>query len=77
MIRPRLGDFVYNREEINLMITDIIHFRSMGVEGFLLGALNSDKTLNMDAIKKVSMPPVIKPFMSICLGKKHQNQRKH
>lgn len=52
MIRPRLGDFVYSLNEIHQMVEAILRFKRIGVDGFLLGALNADKTLNLDAIKQ-------------------------
>lgn len=37
MIRPRIGDFYYTRHEIQTMILDIQGFKTLGVQGFVLG----------------------------------------
>jgi len=39
MIRPRPGNFQYDREEINQMKQSIRHFDSAGADGFVLGCM--------------------------------------
>lgn len=46
MIRPRAGDFIYNTNEIEIMSTDIDQVRKCGLAGVVIGASNSDGTLN-------------------------------
>lgn len=47
MIRPRGGNFVYSEEELQQMKKDIQHFKKLGVDGFVFGILNADKTINV------------------------------
>lgn len=47
MIRPRGGNFVYSEEEIQQMKSEIQHFKTIGVDGFVFGILNDDKTINV------------------------------
>jgi copper homeostasis protein len=37
MIRPRIGDFYYTRLEMQTIILDIQGFKTLGVQGFVLG----------------------------------------
>ncbi|RZJ51276.1 MAG: copper homeostasis protein CutC [Flavobacterium sp.] len=46
IIRPRGGDFVYSDEELVEMKQDIKQFKKLGVDGFVFGILNEDKTVN-------------------------------
>ena len=39
MIRPRSGDFLYSKDEINVMKQDIIHLKNAGADGFVFGIL--------------------------------------
>lgn len=41
MIRPRVGDFLYNQNEIETMKEDIKIFVENGVDGLVFGCLNS------------------------------------
>ena len=47
MIRPRSGDFYYNRQEIKEMLDDISYFKSLDVFGVVLGALNDNNTVDI------------------------------
>lgn len=46
MIRPRGGDFNYSVEEFEVMKSDIHHFKSLNIEGFVFGIL--DENLDLD-----------------------------
>ena len=46
LIRPRPGGFLYNNNEIEIMLRDILECRSMGANGIVIGALNEDGTIN-------------------------------
>lgn len=48
IIRPRGGDFFYSKEEINVMIKDIEIAISMGADGFVVGCLNSDGSIDYE-----------------------------
>jgi len=37
MIRPRIGDFYYTRHEMQTIFLDIQEFKTLGVQGFVLG----------------------------------------
>ncbi|KGO80143.1 copper homeostasis protein [Flavobacterium cauense R2A-7] len=46
MIRPRGGNFVYSEEEFQMMKKEIQQFKTLGVNGFVFGILNHDRTIN-------------------------------
>lgn len=46
MIRPRGGNFVYSEEEFQMMKKEIQQFKPLGVNGFVFGILNHDRTIN-------------------------------
>lgn len=46
MIRPRGGNFVYSEEEFQQMKNEIQQFKVLGVNGFVFGILNHDRTVN-------------------------------
>ncbi|MCL2566723.1 MAG: copper homeostasis protein CutC [Alphaproteobacteria bacterium] len=48
MIRPRGGNFVYNENEINIMLHDINVCKSLSAAGVVLGCLNADNTINYE-----------------------------
>ena len=50
MVRPRKGDFCYTNEEINQMHDDILDFKSLGVFGVVFGALENDKTVDINVV---------------------------
>lgn len=48
MIRPRGGDFVYNKAEFEQMKEEILAFKKLNVDGFVFGILDRDGNVNMD-----------------------------
>ncbi|MFW6299265.1 MAG: copper homeostasis protein CutC [Bacillota bacterium] len=50
-VRPRSGDFIYDKHELDTMYKTIASVKRKRIAGFLLGALNSDGTLNEEALK--------------------------
>lgn len=46
LIRPRAGDFIYDDDEIEMMLADIEKAGELGVMGVVIGALNPDGTIN-------------------------------
>lgn len=53
MIRPRSGDFVYNENEINIMLKDIKAAVNIGVDGFVIGCLNSSLAVDYDTCSRL------------------------
>ena len=51
LIRPRPGDYTYNAEEIDLMVTDILLCKKLGFEGVVIGALNHEGLLDVETLK--------------------------
>lgn len=51
MIRPRDGDFIFSDEEVGFMAEEIRHYKALGVDGVVVGALNCDATINERALK--------------------------
>ncbi len=48
IIRPRGGDFLYNSDEISLMIRDINNLYNAGADGFVIGCLTADGRIDYD-----------------------------
>lgn len=40
LIRPRSGGFIYSRDEIEIMLRDILECKNLGAHGVVIGALN-------------------------------------
>ena len=51
LIRPREGDFIYSKEEFELMKSDIIKFKNMGCKGIVSGVLNEDYSIDIKRTK--------------------------
>lgn len=51
LMRPRGGDFLYTREEIQQMAMEMCVLRSEGADGFVIGCLNADGELDREAMK--------------------------
>lgn len=54
LIRPRAGDFLYMPEEIEMMCAQITELRSAGANGFVIGCLNPDGTLDCTATARLA-----------------------
>ena len=54
MIRPRGGNFVHDRDEIESMKQEIYRCKSLGVKGVVFGVLNQDNSINIEATKELS-----------------------
>ena len=53
LMRPRPGDFLYTPEEIDLMVRQIPVLRASGADGFVIGCLKADGTLDEDAMARL------------------------
>jgi len=60
MIRPRGGNFVYSEVEFQQMKSEIETIKKLGVNGFVFGILNEDKTINIEQNKV--LVELAKPF---------------
>lgn len=53
LIRPRFGDFCYSPYELDIMKESIGMFREAGAQAVVVGALDADGNLNVDAMEKL------------------------
>ena len=60
MIRTRGGNFVYSEPEFQQMKSEIENIKELGVNGFVFGILNKDKTINIEQNK--ALVELAKPF---------------
>ena len=51
LMRPRAGDFLYTRDEIELLCRQIGTLRSAGADGFVIGALTPEGALDLPAMR--------------------------
>ena len=51
LLRPRFGDFCYDRYEFQMILDEVRMFRRLGADGVVIGILNPDGTLNMEQMK--------------------------
>lgn len=49
LIRPRAGDFLYENVDIEAMLDDIAHCRSLGCDGIAIGALTAEGEVDTEA----------------------------
>ena len=60
MIRPRGGNFVYSEVEFEQMKESIVAMKKLGVDGFVFGIVNPDKTI--DQLRNTELIELAKPF---------------
>ena len=53
LIRPRVGGFIYNEEELEVVIRDILACKSIGVHGIVFGALTNNNEIDREAMKEI------------------------
>lgn len=51
LIRPRFGDFLYDRNEVEEMARSVRMFRDLGANGVVIGCLAPDGVLDQDKIR--------------------------
>lgn len=54
LIRPRFGDFLYSRPEMEEMCTEIQAFRSLGANGVVIGVLTPDGRLDEEKMRRLT-----------------------
>lgn len=50
LMRPRAGDFLYTKEEVEMMAAQIQTLRTLGADGFVIGCLTADGDLDASAM---------------------------
>ncbi len=53
MIRPRSGYFLYSHQEVAMMCDEIEFFKQVGVAGVVIGALDCDAQIDINAVTKL------------------------
>ena len=53
LVRPRLGDFVYSDDELEIMKRDVAVAKELGVDGVVLGALTPEGDIDADRLAAV------------------------
>ncbi len=51
LVRPREGDFVYDKDEVECMLSDIRHARRLGAKGVVIGALKADGSIDEETVR--------------------------
>ncbi|KAF4612218.1 hypothetical protein D9613_004239 [Agrocybe pediades] len=54
LIRPRVGDFVYTKQEVEVILEDIRMFKNIGsIRGFVVGALDREGRVGVECMKRI------------------------
>ena len=53
LIRPRFGDFLYSKEELEQMCEEIRMYRDLGANGVVIGALTPDGDLDLESMRRM------------------------
>jgi copper homeostasis protein len=53
LLRPRAGDFVYSDAEFAVMREDLLHVHALGANGFVLGILRADGTVDVERTREL------------------------
>ena len=50
LMRPRPGDFLYSKEELELLLRQIVQLKNAGADGFVIGCLTPEGELDREAM---------------------------
>ncbi|MEO8622386.1 MAG: copper homeostasis protein CutC [bacterium] len=53
LIRPRAGDFLYDANELDVMLRDVEMARSLDADGVVIGALTPQGDIDVDTVRKL------------------------
>ncbi|MBI1836818.1 MAG: copper homeostasis protein CutC [Flavobacteriia bacterium] len=53
LIRPRPGGFIYNEQEVEVIIRDVLACKSIGAHGIVFGALNNNNEIDKETMKEI------------------------
>lgn len=53
MVRPRVGDFLYNSTDMEAIFREVSFYRELGVDGIVVGILTSDGHVDTKAIAQI------------------------
>jgi len=53
MIRPRSGNFHYSKDELLIMVEDILQMKAIGVHGIVVGILQKDRQIDEIAMRRM------------------------
>lgn len=53
LVRPRGGDFLYDRAEVDSMIHDILLAKQYGADGIVIGALKADGSIDVETCRQL------------------------
>lgn len=53
IIRPRGGDFLYSKEEVEIMISDVRTCKKLGADGVVIGLLNKNGEIDLDNCERL------------------------
>ena len=62
IIRPRGGDFLYTKEEVDVMLADIETAKSLGADGIVSGALTQDGHIDLETTQRLIKACAELPF---------------
>lgn len=54
LIRPRGGDFLYSKNEIEIIKRDVVNCKKLGVDGVVIGFLKPDGSIDTELTKEIT-----------------------
>jgi len=54
LIRPRGGDFLYSKNEIEIIKRDVVNCKKLGIDSIVIGFLNPDGSLDVNLTKEIT-----------------------